>query len=87
MPAPGLVFKRILHVRDDFSTRMAPPGAKPRLKWTTRRRLWTRTRETKSTRTVAVGTVKKSMEASEPRWLSRKVRHVWEGGWRGGLGM
>ena len=28
---------------------------------------------------VAVGTVKKSIDASEPTWLSRKVRQVWEG--------
>jgi len=55
-------------------------------KWTTRRRLWTKTKKTKSTRKVAVGTVKKSIEASESRWLWRKVRHVWEGGLRGGLG-
>jgi hypothetical protein len=31
---------------------------------------------------VAVGTVKKSIEASDPTWLSRKVRHDCEGGFR-----
>jgi len=31
----------------------------------------------------AVGTVKKSMDAGEPRWLSRKVRQIWDGGLRG----
>ena len=63
------------------------PGCSVTLKWTTRRRSWTMTKKTKSTRKVAVSTVKKSMDASEPRWLSRKVRQVWEGWLRGFLGM
>ena len=31
--------------------------------------------------------MKKSIDASEPRWLSRRLRHVWEGGLRGLVGM
>jgi hypothetical protein len=34
-----------------------------------------------------VGTVKKSIDASEPTWLSRKVRQVCAGGFRGLGGM
>ena len=34
-----------------------------------------------------MGTVKKSIDANEPTWLSRKVRHVCEGGFRGLGGM
>ncbi len=37
---------------------------------------------TNTTRNVAVGTVKKSIEAKSFAWLSRKVRHVWQGGFR-----
>src|SRR5450631_4832043 len=43
--------------------------------------------ETYRTRNVAVGTVKKSIDASELTWLSRKVRQVCEGGFRGLGGM
>ena len=50
------------------------------LKWTTRRRSRRKTKKTSRTRKVAVGTAKKSIEASAPRWLSKKVRHVCEGG-------
>jgi hypothetical protein len=34
-----------------------------------------------------VGTAKKSIDASEPTWLSRKARQVCEGGFRGLGGM
>ena len=39
-------------------------GNSEMLKWTTRRRSWSKTKNTSSTRKVAVGTVKKSIEAS-----------------------
>src|SRR5450631_4060122 len=42
-------------------------GCSVTLKCSTRRRLWARTRKTKRTRKVAVGTVKKSIEARVPR--------------------
>ena len=52
------------------------------LKWSTRRRLWDRTRKPNSTWNRAVGTVKKSIETSSPMWLSRKLRQVCDGGFR-----
>jgi hypothetical protein len=36
---------------------------------------------------VAAGTVKKSIDASEPTWSSRNVRKVCDGGFRGLGGM
>jgi hypothetical protein len=42
-----------------------------------------KTTNTKSTRKVAVGTVKKSMDASWETWLVKNVRQVWDEGVRG----
>ena len=50
---------------------------------TIRRRSWDKTTNTKGTRRVAVGTVKKSSEANRETWLDRNVRQVWDGGVRG----
>src|SRR6516225_7230351 len=47
--------------------------------WTTRRRSWDRMTRTNRTRKVAVGTVKKSIDAHCARCVRRKVRHVGEG--------
>ena len=38
-----------------------------------------RIKKTKSTRKVAVGTVKKSIDTMSLAWFSKKVRQVWEG--------
>jgi len=40
------------------------------------------TRRTNSTRKVAVGTVKQSIEAMSLAGLARNVRQVWDGGFR-----
>ena len=53
-----------------------------RLKCTTRRRSWDRKTVTKSTRNVAVGTVKKSIETRSLAWLFKNAFHVDEGGLR-----
>ncbi len=45
-----------------------------------RRRACERTTKTNNTRKVAVGTVRKSQEATCATWLARKVRQVWEDG-------
>ncbi len=58
---------RAVHVAD---------GNSATLKWITRLRLWESTRKTWRTRKVAVGTVKKSMEAVSPKRFRRKVLHV-----------
>src|SRR4029450_8290151 len=57
-------------------------GASVTLMWTTRRRSCARTTKTNKTLNVAVGPVKKSTETRLPRWLSRKVLHVCDGGLR-----
>jgi hypothetical protein len=49
---------------------------------TTRRRSSESTKKTYTTRKVAVGTVRKSMQARVPVWLARNVRQVCEGGLR-----
>src|SRR5450755_2956297 len=48
-----------------------------------RRRSWASTRNTYRTWKRMVGTVKKSTETSCWMWLSRNVRHVWLGDFRG----
>ena len=58
-------------------------GCAVTLTCTIRRRSWARTTNTKSTRKVAVGTVKKSMDASWDTWLARNARQVRDGGFRG----
>jgi hypothetical protein len=47
-----------------------------------RRQSCSSTRNTYRTWKRMVGTVKKSTETMDFTWLSRKVRQVWEGGWR-----
>jgi hypothetical protein len=47
-----------------------------------RRRSWARITTTNRIRQVSVGTEKKSMATVEPRWFSRNVRQVCEGGVR-----
>jgi hypothetical protein len=47
-----------------------------------RRRSWANMIKTKSTRQVAVGTVKKSHATISATWLFRKVVHVGDDGWR-----
>lgn len=41
-----------------------------------------RTRKLNRAWNRTVATVKKSMESRAPTWLARKVRHVWDGGFR-----
>jgi hypothetical protein len=55
-------------------------GVSVTLMWTARRRSCTRTTKTNKTLNVTVGTIKKSTETSLRRWLSRKLRHVCDGG-------
>src|ERR1017187_7345153 len=51
-------------------------------KWTGRRRLCESTTKTKSSRNVAIGTTKKSVEAKSFTWFFRKVLQLCEGGFR-----
>lgn len=50
--------------------------------WTTRRRSWHKITNTYNSRNVTVGTTQKSIAATEPTWLCRKVFQVCEGGRR-----
>src|SRR5262252_5826788 len=50
---------------------------------TSRRRAWLSTTSTKSTRKVAVGTVKKSKAIRSLAWFLRNARHACDGGRRG----
>src|SRR5262252_1822919 len=50
---------------------------------TSRRRAWLSTTSTKSTRKVAVGTVKKSKAIRSLAWFFRNARHACDGGRRG----
>jgi hypothetical protein len=52
-------------------------GCSVTLKWTTRRRSCASTTRTKSTRRLALETVKKSIETRSRTWLARNVRQVW----------
>src|SRR2546427_3431058 len=58
-------------------------GCSVTLKCTSRRRPWLSTISTKSTREVAVGTVKKSNAIRSRAWFIRKARHAGDGGRRG----
>ncbi len=50
------------------------------MQWTIRRRSWASATNTKSTRSVAVGTIKKSIDTRSFTCWSRNVVHVGEGG-------
>jgi hypothetical protein len=50
--------------------------------WTTRRRSCARTTKTNKALNITVGTTKKSTATRLPRWLSRKVLQVCDGGLR-----
>jgi hypothetical protein len=50
------------------------------LKCTTRRRRCRNTNKANRKPKVTAGTTKKSIEARQPRWLSKKVRHICDGG-------
>jgi hypothetical protein len=65
---------------DDLLRRPARKGFSFTLKYSMRLRSWARTMNTDTTRNVAMGTSKKSMEAISPRWLSKNVRQVCDGG-------
>src|SRR5215470_14586756 len=58
----------------------AAVGCSVTLKCNTRRRSYANTMNTYSTRKVAVGTVRKSIETNSRKWLSRNVRQVCDGG-------
>src|SRR5205814_1438100 len=58
-------------------------GCSVTLKCTSRRRRWLSTISTKSTRKVAVGTVKKSNAIRSLAWFIRNARHACDGGRRG----
>src|SRR5215467_6512301 len=58
----------------------AAVGCSVTLKCNTRRRSCANTMNTYSTRKVAVGTVRKSIETDSRKWLSRNVRQVCDGG-------
>jgi hypothetical protein len=60
----------------------ADQGVSVTLMWTTRRRSCARTTKTNKTLNIAVGTTKKSTQTRLPRWLSRKVLQVCDGGLR-----
>ena len=58
------------------------PGLSVTSKCAMRRRACSRTTKTYRRRKVAVGTTKKSMATISVMWLRRKVRQVWDGGFR-----
>src|SRR5262245_5506087 len=64
----------------EYASVHAAVGCAVMLKCRTRRRWCERTTRTKSTRSWAVGTVKKSIETRSRTWFVRKVRQVCEGG-------